>query len=420
MARLEMATRRELSRQYARRYLKADRKGKGQILTEFCNLFHYSRKYSSFLLSKWGKKVYIKRKSSVMTVIVGEFCKRQYPSERKKKYGDDVILVLIMVWVVMNGACGKRLKEALPDMLHKARLFKEISISDEVYAKLEEISASTIDRLLRTERKKYEIKCRDRTKPGSLLKKQIEIRTGTEWDEDEVGYVEIDLVSHDGGNTRGDFCQTLTVVDVKSGWVEMEAIRNKAQIWTVEALEHIRERLPFPLQGIDSDNGSEFINKHLFRYCQDGHITFTRSRSSHKNDGCHVEEKNYTAVRTYVGYNRYDQEPEQALLNQIYANLRLYLNFFHPSMKLISKSREGSKIIKKYEKAQTPYRRLINENLISPQKAQQLKKQYDELNPFELKRSIDARCNELAILVHRKQKGLYYDMLKCEQNASIL
>jgi len=169
-------------------------------------------------------------------------------------------------------------------------------------------------------------------------------------DDARPGFLEIDLVAHDGGNARGDYCQSLDATDVASGWSEQRAVRNKAQKWTFEALEKIRERLPFPLLGIDSDNGGEFINAHLARYCEEEEITFTRGRPYRKNDSCYVEQKNYSVVRRNVGYFRYDTEEELMLLNELYNILRLYNNFFLPQMKLIEKTREGSKVKKRYDK----------------------------------------------------------------------
>ena len=227
----------------------------------------------------------------------------------------------------------------LKEMLAILQRHKEIKVTREIKKKLLRISASTIDRILKPERKKYELKGRSLTKPGTLLKHQIPIRTFSEWDEQRPGFVEIDLVGHEGGNPRGDFIQTLNVTDVCTGWTEMQAVKNKAQIWVFEALKDIRGKLPFDLLGIDSDNGGEFINDHLVRFCHEERINFTRSRSYRKNDNCFIEQKNYTIVRRYVGYARYDTEIAQKLLNELYGYLRLYVNFFQPVMKLIQKTR---------------------------------------------------------------------------------
>jgi len=192
------------------------------------------------------------------------------------------------------------------------------------------------------------------------------------WDEKEPGFVEMDLVSHDGGSARGDYIQTLDLTDVFSGWTETRAVRNKAQVWTFQALKEIRGKLPFQMLGIDSDNGGEFINAHLLNYCKEQKITFTRSRPYKKNDNCFVEQKNYSVVRRAVGYARYDTEEELEVLNQLYESLRLYTNFFQPVMKLAEKERMGSKVKKKYDKAKTLLSRGFFNALLYPQRAKKL------------------------------------------------
>lgn len=414
--RLTMRSRREVSREYARRYQKLmkmkkkTKKEKGKLLDEFTKLTGYNRCYASYILRNWGKRVILwsGTENEKRLVVIGACTKRKSYEVRCRKYDGPVLEKLKVLWEVLNFPCGKRLKEELSEIVKKSRQFDELKISKEVELKLNQISAATIDRLLKPIRKKYEIKCKGRTKPGSLLKKQIRIRTGVEWDEDRVGYVEIDLVSHDGGNSRGDFCQTLDMVDIKSGWTEMSAVKNRAQIWVFEALTAIRERLPFELRGIDCDNGSEFINAHLFNYCKQEVIDFTRGRASHKNDNCYVEEKNFTAVRNYVGYSRYDNEEERLVLNELYSYLRLYLNFFQPVMKLKSKQRmgAGAKVKKKYDKAKTPFQRLLANNEIDDEKKQNLKNIYHNLNPFDLKRRIEKLQEKLDYMVYLKRKGI--------------
>lgn len=231
-------------------------------------------------------------------------------------------------------------------MIKKLEKHEELVLSQEVKAKLLSISPATVDRLLQKEKRKLTFTFRSYTKPGTLLKHQIPVRTFADWDEKRPGFCEMDLVAHDGGNPSGDFCQTLDVTDVLTGWTETQAVKNKAQKWVFEALEQIRARLPFPLLGIDSDNGGEFINHQLIRYCQKEQITFTRSRPSKKNDNCYVEQKNWTMVRKTVGYLRYETEDELLLLNQLYSLLRLYTNFFQPVTKLVFKERVNSKVKK--------------------------------------------------------------------------
>jgi hypothetical protein len=261
-----------------------------------------------------------------------------------------------------------------------------------------------IDRMLAETRKRYRIKGRSTTRPGSLLKKSIPIRTFADWDEKVPGFFEVDLVSHDGSAVRGDFLQSLNFTDVATGWVEMIAVKNKAQVWVFAGIKSIKERLPFSILGIDSDNGAEFINAHLLRYCRGGHITFTRSRPYRKNDSCFVEQKNYSVIRRTVGYSRYDTDKELNTLNELYSYLRLYVNFFQPVRKLIKKERIGSKIIKRYDEAKTPYRRVLASPDILDEIKVKLKNQYAMLNPAELKRKITKLQNRLLKLNALKQK----------------
>ena len=244
---------------------------------------------------------------------------------------------------------------------------------------------------------------RSHTKPGTLLKHQIPIRTFAEWDEAQPGFAEIDLVAHDGGLALGDFCQTLDLTDVCTGWTETEAVPNKAQVWVFEAIQTIRQRLPFPLLGLDSDNGSEFVNKELLRYCQKERITFTRARPYRKNDNCYVEQKNYSVVRQTVGYQRFDTAAELMVLKQLYATLRLYTNFFQPTMQLKSKERFGSRVKKSYYAPQTPYQRVLACPDVTVADKKKLQRQYQSLNPAALKRQLDKYRKELFRLASKKR-----------------
>ena len=206
------------------------------------------------------------------------------------------------------------------------------------------MSAATIDRRLAPERKKHQLKGRSLTKPGTLLKSQIPIRTWAQWDDAAPGFVEIDLVGHEGGKRVGEHAYTLTVTDIATGWTENRSVRNKARKWVIAALDDVGKSMPFPLLGIDSDNGSEFINHHLLAWCEQRKITFTRSRPGNSNDGAHVEQKNWAIVRIVVGYHRYDTEAELLLLNKIWALQSKLTNYFSPQQKLVSKVRDGAKV----------------------------------------------------------------------------
>jgi hypothetical protein len=233
------------------------------------------------------------------------------------------------------------------------------------------------------------------TKPGSLLKNLIPIRTFTEWDAERPGFLEIDLVAHCGTTTEGQFLCTLTCTDLCTGWTEVTGLLHRSQEVVSEALCRIRQRLPFPLLGIDSDNGSEFINNLLYRYCLDEKITFTRSRPYQKNDQAHVEQKNWSVVRHTVGYDRWETKQELALLESIYDDLRPYINCFQPSLKLIAKERIGNKTIKRYDIAKTPYQRVLERQDIPLEAKARLTRLYVQLNPAELRRRIDQKIAKL-------------------------
>ena len=397
--RLTMKERQSLVRVNASRYQKASKKDKRTILDEFVESTGYHRTYASYLLGRHGKRVVVARK----TILVGDIAKR-VRKKRESVYGAEVVKALKQIWVILDLICGKRLKTALPEVVPKLERWGELKVSGEVREKLLRMSASTIDRLLADERKRMELKSRSGTKPGTLLKHQVPIRTFSEWDESKPGFVEIDLVSHGGGDEQGEFCQTLSATDVCSGWTEAEAVQNKAQVWVFEGLTRIRARLPFALLGIDSDNGSEFINKHLVAYCEREGINFTRSRPYRKNDNCFVEQKNYTVVRKTVGYMRHDSSKELEVLSRLYSYLRLYTNYFLPSMKLSQKTRIGSKVVKRYEEPKTPYHRLLESPLVDSKVKQRLRVEYNKLNPAQLKREIMGLQQLLWKAVRNKQR----------------
>ncbi len=380
-------------------YRKAGKKEKGRILDEVVSLTGYNRWYAVELLGGDGRVIHVGRRVR----LVGDLRKRTKRG-RQRFYGAAVLEGLRRIWAIMDCICGKRLVAILPEVIPILERHQEIVLDEDTREKLRLISAATIDRLLAPERKKYELRGRSGTKPGTLLKHQIPIRTFADWDEKQVGFMEMDLVGHDGGDGSGDFCQTLDMTDVASGWTETEAVANKAQVWVFEALQSIRSRLPFTLLGIDSDNGGEFINSHLLRFCKQERITFTRGRAGKKNDGCFVEQKNYSVVRRAVGYARYDSPAQLRLLNDLYGHLRLYTNYFQPVMKLISKEREGAKVRKKYDQPKTPYRRLLEMPELSPKMRRHLRSEYESLNPAQLKRDIGLLQERLVKTAARRRR----------------
>jgi hypothetical protein len=264
----------------------------------------------------------------------------------------------------------------------------EISLTAEQRELLCSASPATLDRLLAPERGRLRLKGRALTRPGTLLRSQIPVRTFAEWDHGVAGFLEIDLVGHEGGDPRGEFAYSLCCTDVASGWTEVRVVRNRARKWTHEALRDVRSCLPFALLGLDSDNGGEFINHHLAAWCAGQQISLTRSRPLHKNDGCYVEQKNWSVVRRETGYGRYDTEAERELIAAIYADLRLYVNYFLPSVKLRAKQRVGAKVTKRYDMPATPYQRLIALKALDKKTAARLEAEYLALNPAELRRRL--------------------------------
>lgn len=265
---------------------------------------------------------------------------------------------------------------------------KESLWSESTKQKLLTVSPATCDRLLKSKRKSYRPVGRCMTKPGTLLKSQIPIRTWSDWSDEEPGYCEMDLVHHCENDTSGEYLHTITITDVVLQWTENEALRNRSEKSVELAVESIRARMPYPMKGLDSDSGSEFINEIMLRYCQDKGIRFTRSRPGKKNDQCKVEQKNWSVVRQNVGYNRFEGEDSRRVLSAFYRVLRQQVNFVQPSLKLLSKERVGARIRKKYDIAKTPCQRALEHPCISEQVKTRLKEQRDAVNPAHVAREL--------------------------------
>jgi hypothetical protein len=339
---LSMAERKAVTKEVARRYVKASKTDKGRMLDELCALTGWTRRHARRALAQ---------------ALQGS---PQPPRRtRPRIYGPEILRPLIVVWSTLNGPSGKRLAPFMAEVVQALERHGELDVEPEIRAKLLAMSSATIDRALAPERRRLQVRGRSGTKPGSILKRQIPIRTFAEWDDARPGFCEVDLVAHDGGAPYGEYCQTLDLTCVATGRTETRAVKNKAQRWVFEAIDEVASRLPFPLLGLDSDNGSEFINNQLFRYCLDRGITFTRSRPYRKNDNCYVEQKNWPVVRQQVGYARYDTPEALEVLRELYRVLRLYVNFFQPQMKLRSKTRQGARVTRRFDEARTPYQRAL-------------------------------------------------------------
>ena len=376
-------SKREYLLEVKKKYRQAPRAVKTQLLDDFCEFTKYHRKYALELLNKPISKLWKRYDGS----------KRQ----KEKKYNQPVIDALLVIWRASNEICGERLHPFIPEMLNKLIECHEINVTEEVYLKLHQISCGTVKKIITYKKRVSLIKIGGTTKPGSLLKHQIAIRYGR-WTDTNPGWCETDTVAHCGVDASGEFICSLDVIDICSGWSEQAAIWGKGERACVTQLDNIKQRLPFRLLGLDPDNGSEFINWHLKRYCEKNRIVLTRSRPYHKNDNAHVEQKNYAAIRQLVGYTRLEKKEQLAILNDLYANeWRLYLNFFQPTMKLEEKTKDltTNRTKKTYYKAKTPYRRLLEHPNISQEQKALLQSQYQQLNPVKLQQQINNKLEQL-------------------------
>ena len=305
-------------------------------------------------------------------------------SPRPPKFRGEVVSALAVCWEVARYPAGKRLAPMLN--LFVPALVDEgvLQLSEKDQTSLMSMSPASIDRHLAPRRRALGWKGRSHTKPGTLLKSQIPIRTWHDWNEDMPGFVEIDLVGHEGGNPAGEFCFTLTMTDIATGWTVNRSIKNKASIWVMEAIDFAAKQFPFPILGIDSDNGSEFINAHLFDYCHSRKITFTRSRPGNKNDGAHVEQKNWTHVRQLVGYLRFDTDKELKVLNEIWQLDQRFTNHLLVQSKLVERHREGAKVVKRHDKPKTPVERFCLHDATSEMDKRRLEQVTSSIAPKAL------------------------------------
>jgi hypothetical protein len=361
-----------------KRYRKATRVDKGKILDEFCAICHYQRKYAIRKLNQSPTKRN-KRKPGRRTVY-------QHP---------EILSVIKAIWFATVQMCGKRLVAAIPLWLPHYESFYQ-PLAPHIKQKVLSASAATLDRLLHPLKAHYKGGFSG-TKPGTLLKNHIPIRTDN-WDITQPGYMEADTVAHCGNSLVGDFVWSLTLTDILTEWTECRATWNKGSVGVIKQIKAIEQALPFMLRGFDCDNGSEFLNYHLWRYFTEhpNQPQFTRSRPYKKNDNAHVEQKNWTHVRHLFGYDRFENQGMVELMNDLYANeWSLYQNHFCPTMKLQSKHRIGARYIKKYEQAQTPYERVINCDAINQNIKQELKIIHEGMNPFVLKQRIELKLKEI-------------------------
>ncbi len=361
---------RELVCQIAPRYREASSALKEVILDEFVAATGYARKYAIRLLNHpVDLKLTIER-------------------PRSPHYGPEVQQALHLAWTAANHICAKRLIPFLPLLVESLERHGHLQLSEACRSQLLSMSPATADRMVRSYRKQgpHGIST---TRSGTLLKKQIPIRTFHDWNEAKPGFLEADLVAHCGTQAEGAYLYTLTLTDVATGWTECLPLLNRSQDAVIVALKRARQLLPFPILGIDTDNGGEFINIELAAYCEQEHITFTRGRPQRSNDQCYVEQKSGQIVRQVVGYDRFVGELAYRQLTELYRALRLYVNCFQPSMKLQTKQREGSKVRRTYDQAQTPLQRLLASDAVPPNKQQELLRVTQALDPLRLLQQLE-------------------------------
>lgn len=351
-------------RAFSNEYKRARKRGKTVLLDRLTKTTGYSRKHLMEILPNPHKKIRIKR-------------------HRPSPYLP-ILKPLTRLWAVGNYACGERLAPIIPVYLSALKRHEHWTVSREENTLLCRISPATIDRLLRHERRRIGGKSRARTKPGSLLKNQIPIRTFADWTEKKPGFLEIDTVHHCTEDNKGDYIYTLDTTDVCTGWNECRAFMGKSESHTIEGLEIIRKRLPFPLLGIDFDTGGEFVNWHLIRYSKRNQITYTRAREEKKNDQNYIEQQNFSVVRRFVGYQRLDTYKQLRILNQLYNLLSDYQNFFQPVMRLKEKVRNGTRLTRRYDTPKTAYQRVLVYPETNPEVKKKLRKRFLTLNPRRL------------------------------------
>ena len=364
------------------RYQKASKPLRAHILDEFCQVCGYNRKYAIRLLSGPAPQ-----KTNT------------HPKTRRPTYGANMIAALTAIWEAAGYPCSVRFKALLPLWLPWA--VKRLALSAQTQKQLLSISPATIDRRLKPKKRQLKKRLYGRTKPGTLLKHHILIKTDS-WNVHTPGFTETDLVSHSGNSASGEFIHSLNVTDIHSTWVESRAVMGKSQIGVLDAMKDIQQALPCKLLGIDSDNGSEFINYHLKTFCEQNQIQFTRGRPYKKDDNAHIEQKNWTHVRKIFGYERYDSKQALEAMNDLYRNeLRILQNLFLPSMKLLEKTRVGSKLKRRYDKPHTPLDRLLNCPQPDPLKIQALKNLRDTIDPFALAKRIEQKLERIYLMANR-------------------
>lgn len=371
----------ELAEELRGRYAAAGRAARTEILNGFCLATGYDRKYAIKVLR--GRR---RRPLS------------QAGRLRRRRYGLPFRNALRVLWEASGYICSERLQPFLPALLPLLERHRQLQVDAGTRALVLRASIATVERNLVELRRGLVGRRMSQTKPGSLLRRQIPVVVGQWKALDQPGYLEIDLVSHNGDCNTGLWLNTVCATDLSTGWTERVAVMGHGQAAVLAAIAQMRRQLPFPLRGLHPDSGGEFINHNLFDYCQAEQIAFSRSRPYHKNDNAHVEQKNWTLVRRLIGYQRLDTLAQLAWLNQLYTELlRPYNNCFQPVMKLIKKETVGQRIRKVYDRPTTPLQRVLTSGQTDATKVQALTELYTRVSPLTLKRQIDRRLAAMPV-----------------------
>ena len=387
--RMSLESKREYMDTMRKEYRKASKKQKSKILDEYCKRSKEDRKYA---IKKFNRKIKIKD-----------------PRQRKKracKYKGDVIATLVELWDIFDNPCGQRLKPMLEDETERLRKLGEIVCSQEVLKQLQTMSSSTIDRKLKHEKQVRSFNLKHKKRRKETLLSLVPTKTATDLDKSSPGTVQMDCVEHCGVSTRGEYVFSLATVDIYSGWWEAEAVMGAGQRRALAGMRNCKERFPVDWREVHPDNGSNILNWHVYEFTRQEGVVLSRSRPYKKNDNCYIEQKNSTHVRRQFGYLRFDTQEELDLINDLYRNeLRLYKNYFQPVMKLLEKVKVKGKSHRKYDKAKTPYKRLLESGKLSADAEEKLQREYESLNPAELKRKIDEKLRKLYKLYKAKTKS---------------
>jgi hypothetical protein len=360
------------------RYLRARRREKQRLLDEVVAVTGIHRKAAIRLLRRLPRPGPARPRSG-----------------RPRRYGPSVAAAAQVLWEAAGRIGAPRLQPFVPELLDRLVQCDELVVRPDIDKLLRQASAATLGRLLAPARATWPSRSATTTHPSSWLRSEIPLRTFADWNDTQPGFLEIDLVAHCGATTEGFYLCTLCAVDMATAWVELEAIWGKGQLRVCGSVQHVQARLPMPLRGLDSDNGSEFINHAFYAYCRQHRITFTRSRPWRKNDSAHVEQKNGAIVRALVGYDRFTSKAAYAQLTRVYQLARLHVNFFQPVQKLVRKTREGARVHRVYDRAQTPWQRLCAAGILDAATQRELAALYESLHPLRLRRDLEAALERL-------------------------